>query len=156
MSGVEDGVIDREADVAVVEGASTTAVVAEGLGLREGGSGAVVDAAVDEESIGGAAAQVVVGRFSGGRLRRGVLRLIGLGWGAAGGLELKTSGGCRAGCVEFDDLRLHVSHGEHGKFEVLAGGDFFGDFGEAGHIDFELPGTVSEIRELVGALRVGD
>jgi hypothetical protein len=51
-TGVEGGVIDGDADAAVVERTSALAVIAESGRLGEGRGGSVVDAAVDEQAFG--------------------------------------------------------------------------------------------------------
>ena len=58
-AGIECGVVEDEAEVAVVERLGSIAVVAECGGESEGGAGAVVGGAVDEEAVGGALGEVV-------------------------------------------------------------------------------------------------
>src|SRR6185437_3853178 len=49
---IERGVIEDEAESAVIEAGETAAIIAERCRLRKGGTRTVVDGAVDEQTIG--------------------------------------------------------------------------------------------------------
>jgi hypothetical protein len=92
-------VVDDQAGVAVVKRSSAAAIVAEGVAQGEGRTGAVVDAAVDEQAVGSAGVEVALAlageRIVGGRrgrtFARGGRRARGRAGSLSGGVEVGTT-----------------------------------------------------------------
>src|SRR5882724_1088512 len=75
--GIKSRIVERQADPAVIQSSTAKAIVAERRGLPEHGSRSVVRAAVDQKTIGGALAEIVVLRGT----WRGRLSLAWFGFG---------------------------------------------------------------------------
>src|SRR5208282_548680 len=61
---IQGGIVEDEADAAVIKPSPAVAVIAEGESLRERGCSAVELAAVDEEAVSSAVVEVLLGWFS--------------------------------------------------------------------------------------------
>ena len=155
---IEDRVIHCEADIAVVQRASTTATVAERLRLRKRRGRAIVDASVNQQSIGGSAREVTIG-IRRGRRCCGFLGLIRFGGRTCRGLQVHAGDRCRARGAQLDHLRFHFRNGKHGEFKVpcrYACRQIVGNLGKSRHFHFDLPSAVRQVGERIGPLGIGD